>query len=90
MRIPRFAMERMQSTYENLVEYNLSESGVHPMQVGELLTFRRADGARLAVAGKRLFNGEFGVFNGNNAVSVTGPVRRPAAGPADGTQGEPR
>lgn len=38
MRIPRFAMERMQSTYENLVDYNLSESGVHPMQVGELLT----------------------------------------------------
>lgn len=37
MRIPRFAMERMQSTWENLVEYNLSESGVHPMRVGELL-----------------------------------------------------
>jgi hypothetical protein len=31
-------MERMQSTYENLVDYNLSESGVHPMRVGELLT----------------------------------------------------
>ena len=37
MRIERFAMERMQSTYENLVEYNLSESGVHPMRVDELL-----------------------------------------------------
>jgi len=37
MRIPRFAMERMQSTYENLVDYNLSESGVHPMRVDELL-----------------------------------------------------
>ena len=36
MRIPRFAMERMQSTYENLVDYNLSESGVHPMRVEEL------------------------------------------------------
>lgn len=41
MRIPKFAMERMQSTYENLVDYNLSESGVHPMTVQELL----ADGA---------------------------------------------
>ena len=37
MRIPRFAMERMQSTYENLVDYNLSESGVHPMRVEELV-----------------------------------------------------
>ncbi|MCX6550035.1 MAG: aminotransferase class I/II-fold pyridoxal phosphate-dependent enzyme [Acidobacteria bacterium] len=37
MKIPRFAMERMQSTYENLVDYNLSESGVHPMRVEELI-----------------------------------------------------
>jgi aspartate/methionine/tyrosine aminotransferase len=37
MRIPLFAMERMQSTWENLVDYNLSESGVHPMRVEELL-----------------------------------------------------
>jgi len=37
MRIPQFAMERMQSTWENQVEYNLSESGVHPMRVEELL-----------------------------------------------------
>jgi aspartate/methionine/tyrosine aminotransferase len=37
MRVPRFAMERMQSTYENLVEYNLSESGVHPMRVEDLI-----------------------------------------------------
>jgi flagellar motor switch protein FliM len=60
------------------------------LQVGELLTFERAEGARLEVAGKPLFTGEFGVFNGNNAVSVTGRVRRASAGPADGTQGEPR
>jgi aspartate/methionine/tyrosine aminotransferase len=37
MRIPQFAMERMQSTWENQVDYNLSESGVHPMRVEELL-----------------------------------------------------
>lgn len=30
-------MERMQSTWENLVEFNLSESGVHPMSLKELL-----------------------------------------------------
>ena len=37
MKVPRFAMERMQSTYENLLDYNLSESGVHPMRVEELI-----------------------------------------------------
>jgi aspartate/methionine/tyrosine aminotransferase len=37
MRIDPFAMERMQSTYENSVAFNLSESGVHPLQLGELV-----------------------------------------------------
>lgn len=32
-----FVMERWQSTYENRVEHNLSESGVHPLTVAELL-----------------------------------------------------
>lgn len=34
-----FQMERWQSTYEHRVRYNLSESGVHPLTVGELLSF---------------------------------------------------
>jgi aspartate/methionine/tyrosine aminotransferase len=45
MRIETFKMERMQSTYENLVECNLSESGVEPMRPEDLLkddTERRA------------------------------------------------
>jgi aspartate/methionine/tyrosine aminotransferase len=37
MKMETFLMERMQSTWENRVEYNLSESGVHPMYLGELL-----------------------------------------------------
>ena len=37
MRLEQFAMERMQSTYENQVEYNLSESGVQPLRLGELV-----------------------------------------------------
>jgi aspartate/methionine/tyrosine aminotransferase len=37
MRVEQFAMERMQSTWENLVAYNLSESGVHPLTPRELL-----------------------------------------------------
>ena len=36
MKIETFAMERMQSTYENEVDFNLSESGVHPLTLGEL------------------------------------------------------
>ena len=37
MKLDLFAMERMQSTYENEVEFNLSESGVYPLSVRELL-----------------------------------------------------
>src|SRR4030095_5240675 len=37
MKIEPFEMERMQSQWENLVSHNLSESGVHPMSVEELL-----------------------------------------------------
>ncbi len=36
MRIEPFAMERMQSTWENLVEYDMSESGVRPLTLREL------------------------------------------------------
>lgn len=37
MRLEQFDMERMQSTYENQVDYNLSESGVRPLTPRELL-----------------------------------------------------
>jgi len=37
MDIETFQMERMQCLYEHEVEYNLSESGVEPMSVAELL-----------------------------------------------------
>ena len=37
MDIEPFLMERMQSVWENRVPHNLSESGVHPMSVAELL-----------------------------------------------------
>lgn len=36
MNFPRFALERWQSLNENSVEYNLSESGVHPLTLAEL------------------------------------------------------
>ncbi len=43
MRYTPFRMERWQSTYENQVEINLSESGVHPLTVGELLELAGED-----------------------------------------------
>jgi aspartate/methionine/tyrosine aminotransferase len=38
MKIQPFEMERMQSTWENVVEYNLSESGVHPLTLRQFLS----------------------------------------------------
>jgi aspartate/methionine/tyrosine aminotransferase len=38
MKIEPFKMERMQSTWENVVTYNLSESGVHPIPLKELIS----------------------------------------------------
>jgi len=37
MQIEEFTLERIQSLYENTVELNLSDSGVHPMSLSELL-----------------------------------------------------
>ena len=37
MKLEPFAMERMQSTYENQVDFNLSESGVHPLRLGDIV-----------------------------------------------------
>jgi len=37
MRVPNFAMERWQSHYEHHVRYNLSESGVLPLSLAELM-----------------------------------------------------
>jgi aspartate/methionine/tyrosine aminotransferase len=49
MKIDPFKMERMQSTWENVVDYNLSESGVHPLSLegflepGELADLHRLE-----------------------------------------------
>ncbi|HSG82707.1 MAG TPA: aminotransferase class I/II-fold pyridoxal phosphate-dependent enzyme, partial [Gemmatimonadota bacterium] len=47
MKINYFKMERWQSTWENRVEFNLSESGVHPMTPTELLELAGADPQQL-------------------------------------------
>lgn len=48
MKLETFAMERMQSTWENQVAFNLSESGVHPLTLGELVDDEAARQALLA------------------------------------------
>jgi aspartate/methionine/tyrosine aminotransferase len=48
MKLEMFALERLQSTYENQVAFNLSESGVHPLTLGELIEDPAAREALLA------------------------------------------
>ena len=55
MKIDVFEMERMQSLYWHLVEYDLSESGVTPMSVRELLG-PDADGESFAVSAGPTFS----------------------------------
>ncbi len=55
MRYVPFRMERYQSTYEHRVEINLSESGVHPLTVRELLDLA---GSRGGVEDVRLGYGQ--------------------------------
>ena len=50
MRIDLFRMERTQCLYENEVEYNLSESGVLPLRVEEILEGAQDPAALLAIA----------------------------------------
>jgi aspartate/methionine/tyrosine aminotransferase len=38
VKIPIFELERVQSIYENTVDYNLTESGFHPLTLTELLS----------------------------------------------------
>ena len=51
MRLEPFAMERLQSTWENRVAWNLSESGVHPLRLEDLAD---TQDDRLALFGQTL------------------------------------
>ncbi len=62
MKYTPFRMERWQSTYEHRVEINLSESGVHPMTVAELLALAGKEGG---VEGVRL---GYGQSNGSDGL----------------------
>lgn len=78
-----FAMERWQSTHENRVAYNLSESGVHPMTLAELAELAGGAEEVLAIAlgyGQSNGNDELraliaGLYNGaddGNVVTTNG------------------
>jgi aspartate/methionine/tyrosine aminotransferase len=66
MKINPFRMERWQSTWENRVRFNLSESGVHPMTPLELLELANADPEQ--VLGKRLI---YNQSNGTDELRAT-------------------
>ena len=63
MKIETFKMERMQSTWENAVEFNLSESGVHPLTLEELLDPEEMDSLRRVRIGYTQTNGTPGLRN---------------------------
>jgi aspartate/methionine/tyrosine aminotransferase len=57
MKIEHFEMERMQSTWENVVDYNLSESGVHPLTLEELVNKEELQEIMTKVLGYSQTNG---------------------------------
>ncbi|MFH1278284.1 MAG: aminotransferase class I/II-fold pyridoxal phosphate-dependent enzyme [Candidatus Eisenbacteria bacterium] len=67
MRIEPFAMERWQSTWEHRVAFNLSESGVHPLSVAELLAL---EGESPAPAPDALVRLRLGYMQGNGAAEL--------------------
>jgi len=68
-----FRMERWQSTYEHRVRFNLSESGVHPLTVGELLEL---GGAHLDVSQIRI---EYTQSNGSDRLRALVAADYPGA-----------
>jgi aspartate/methionine/tyrosine aminotransferase len=57
MQIEEFSLERIQSLYENTVAFNLSDSGVHPYSLNELLTPQEREQVLAAELGYGWTNG---------------------------------
>ena len=76
LRYSPFRMERWQSTHEHRVRYNLSESGVHPLTVGQLLALAESD---LSVDDVRL---GYGQSNGSDQLRSLIAARYPGASDA--------
>ncbi len=75
MKLEPFAMERMQSTYENQVAYNLSESGVHPLRLGELVD--EASGRESLLAERLGYTQSNGTLPLRNAIADLYPGATP-------------
>jgi aspartate/methionine/tyrosine aminotransferase len=76
MKLDMFKMERMQSLWENAVDYNLSESGVHPLTLNELLSAEEI---------KELTGVELGYTQTNGTTSLREQIARlyPGIDPED-------
>ncbi len=57
MNIKTFELERVQSLYENTVNYNLTESGFHPYTMSELLNEEQIEGIKNLTIGYGQTNG---------------------------------
>jgi aspartate/methionine/tyrosine aminotransferase len=57
MDFPIFELERVQSIYENTVEFNLTESGFHPFTLAELLSAGQLEALQNTVLGYGQTNG---------------------------------
>lgn len=78
MELIPFRMERWQSTYEHRVRFNLSESGVHPLTVGELLEVAGEEGSDLRALGLG-----YGQSNGSDELRARIAALYDGAEPAD-------
>ena len=76
MRIEPFEMERWQSTWEHKVDFNLSESGVHPLTVGELLAMPGGDGGGEVLTVGELLETGLGYAQGNGAEPLREQIAR--------------
>ena len=60
-----FELERIQSIYENSVEVNLTESGIEPLSIKELMTDKEIDEflARLPIDDKALMKSNIKIIS---------------------------
>ena len=72
MKIETFEMERMQSTWENLVEMDMSESGVRPVSLREL--------AEMGIDIDSLLNMPLGYSQSNGTIALREELAKIYAG----------
>jgi aspartate/methionine/tyrosine aminotransferase len=77
MKIQVFELERVQSIYENTVDYNLTESGFHPLTLSELLSGEQIDELTQTTLGYGQTNGSIalreriaGLYDGQSIDNV--------------------